>query len=548
MFTQGLKNLFGLVEHGDFAIFGECPKSKTRSEYWIPPGKWKILHTDFGKHKIYRTCTCIALICIFSGGTPNNSRLNRWKDIKASDVKLFLSHVIAMGLCRKSRMEKYWAQSSIAETPFFGRFMSKNIFQLLLSNIHLANDELNPRRGQPGHDPLHKVRPFITMCEKNFKTVYRPEKELSFDEGCCPYKGRLRFKCYNPSKPNKFHIKLFQVCEAASGYISGFEIYTGKGGSSCSDTAPVLDSSCTRTTKLVVGLLDKADLLNKGMHVYMDNYYSSPELMMELWDKKTYSAGTVRCNRKGLPNSCSKAKKLKKGETVFRRNGPLLALRWCDKRSVYMISTIHSAQMVSTGRVDHQDNTISKPEPIFFYIKLMGGVDLGDQMMSYYSFLRRSVKWWRKLFIHMFNMLLLNAFVLQKKFATGPLGHEEFREYIVDMLLREGLENCALSLPAQVSSRKVGDARLTERHFPVCIPSKQNAKRKKPTRPCFLCSQAKEVNGVSLNPRWSSYWCGQCKKVLCIDFCFMAFHTQEDYKTAIRNKKLFDIAVPADMS
>ena len=422
-------------------------------------------------------------------------------------------------------------------TPFFGKYMSKNVFQLLLSNIHIANDENNPRKGQPGHDPLAKVRPVVAMCEKNFSTVYRPGNVLSVDEGCCPFKGRLSFKCYNPAKPNKFHIKLFQVCEAETGYIVGFEIYTGKGHKSCADNAPVLDISCTRTTKLVVGLLHKVNLLNVGRHVYMDNYYSSPELFMELYWKNTYATGTVRKGRKGLPNAVSNpcVKKLKKGEVVYRRSGPMLALKWCDKRCVYVISTIHSAQMVSNGRVDHENNVISKPEPIFFYIRYMGGVDLGDQMMSYYSFLRRSVKWWRKLFIHLVNMILMNAFVLQKKFATSPLQHESFREYIVEMLLKEGLATCSLSLPAQASSRVVDPGRLSERHFPSFIPKKQDAKRAKPTRPCFLCNQVKEILGVPIKPRWSSYWCKDCRKVLCVDTCFEIFHTEDDYKTALRN-------------
>ena len=243
----------------------------------------------------------------------------------------------------------------------------------------------------------------------------------------------------------------------------------------------------------------------------MDNYYSSPELMMELFDKKTFLAGTVRANCKGLPLGVTKNRnKLKKGEVVFRRNGPLLALAWCDKRSVYMISTIHAANMVNTGRGDHRQNSIEKPEPIYYYVKLMGGVDLGDQLMSYYSFLRRSVKWWRKLFVHMFNMLLLNSFVLQKKYATEPLSHEEFRECIVDMLLREGLEGCSINSPACISRRQILDSRLTERHFLSFIPCQRGAKRAKPTRPCFLCSQVKEVNGVKINPKWSSYWCRVC--------------------------------------
>ena len=68
------------------------------------------------------------------------------------------------------------------------------------------------------------------MCDRNFKRVYKPEKELSFDEGCCPYKGRFKFKVYNPMRANRFHIKLFQVCEVISRYILRFSVYTGKNG------------------------------------------------------------------------------------------------------------------------------------------------------------------------------------------------------------------------------------------------------------------------------------------------------------------------------
>ena len=63
---------------------------------------------------------------------------------------------------------------------------------------------------------------FMT-CKNRFKLIYSPECELSFDEGCCAYKGHLHFHLYNPQKPNKFDIKLFQVNEALSGYILGFE-------------------------------------------------------------------------------------------------------------------------------------------------------------------------------------------------------------------------------------------------------------------------------------------------------------------------------------
>lgn len=57
------------------------------------------------------------------------------------------------------------------------------------------------------NDRLFKVRPFITMMRETFG-YYTPEEELSFDEGTCPFKGRVKFRVYNPMKPNKFGIKL----------------------------------------------------------------------------------------------------------------------------------------------------------------------------------------------------------------------------------------------------------------------------------------------------------------------------------------------------
>ena len=459
-----------------------------------------------------------------------NSRIGNWRDVNAGDIKIFLGHIIAMGLVRKSNMEKYWSQDRVIETPFFGRYMAKNTFQLLLANIHINDNGKYIPYGRAGHDPLYKVRPFHDMCKEKFKQVYSPERDLSFDEACCPYKGRLRFKCYSPQKPNKFHIKLFQANEASSGYILGFEVYTGKNDASVSNMARTLDPTCTRTTKLVYGLLEQTQLLDRGHNCYMDNYYSSPELFDELYYRSCFCCGTVRKNRRGLPFAVNNAK-MKPGECVFRRRDTLLALRWVDKRPVYIISTIHEAVMKDTGKQKQNGEKIFKPEPIVEYVSKMGGVDKGDQLMSYYSFLRKSVKWWRKLFVHMVNMLMLNAFILHDKFGENKVTHEGFREIIVKYLVEEGATTCNLTLPPQISRRYDEDTRLSERHFPSYIPQAIGAKRARPSRPCHVCSQLPRVDGVKLSNKWTSYWCKDCKKPLCIEYCFKAFHTYKDYKT-----------------
>ena len=246
-------------------------------------------------------------------------RLNSWVDTTLSDIKLFIAHILVMGLVKKPDLEKYWHTKTKTHIPFFGQYMSRNRFQSILWNFHVNDDSNNPPLGRLGHDPLAKIRPFVDMVERNFLYAYKPSKVLSFDEACCPFKGRLCFRVYNPMKPNRFHIKLFQVSEAKSGYIVGFHIYTGKKGPCISNASRPLDEKVTKTTKIVLGLLESTNLLDKGHHVYMDNYYTSPELFSELYYRETYACGTVRMNRKGLPNAVKKAK-LQPLQSFFLRN------------------------------------------------------------------------------------------------------------------------------------------------------------------------------------------------------------------------------------
>ena len=84
--------------------------------------------------------------------------------------------------------------------------------------------------------------------------------------------------------------------------------------------------------------------------------------------------------------------KLKKTEAVFRCNGPMLAIKWCDKRAVTVLTIIHAAVHVVTNKTDAQGNRILKPLAIVDYINKMGGCDTSDQLMSYYIFLFSSIK------------------------------------------------------------------------------------------------------------------------------------------------------------
>ena len=179
-----------------------------------------------------------------------------------------------MGLVRKGCLEKYWDPGETVKTPFFGTYMGRNTFQVILSNLQVSDGTKYLPCNHRHHDPpLFKVRSMLDMMDTHFVQSYKCGRDLSFDEGCCPFKGKLSFCCYNPSKPNKWHLKLFECCAF---------------------NANVLDPASTQLTKTIMGLMKNENILGKGHHVYMDNYYSSPDLFWELFSQETYACGTCR--------------------------------------------------------------------------------------------------------------------------------------------------------------------------------------------------------------------------------------------------------------
>jgi hypothetical protein len=68
----------------------------------------------------------------------------------------------------------------------------------------------------------------------------------------------------------------------------------------------------------------------------------------------------------------------------------------------------------------------------------MLGVDKLDQFASYYSFLHKSVKWWRKIFFWMLEVAVINSYIIYKKLATSrgrrPMTHKAYRRVLIDHL------------------------------------------------------------------------------------------------------------------
>src|SRR5215467_8818403 len=85
-------------------------------------------------------------------------------------------------------------------------------------------------------------------------------------------------------------------------------------------------------------LCDK--IKGNGHCVYMDRWFSSPEIFYRLWGCKTKAVGTVMFNRKEIPKQAFSGK-LKKGKKISRQQGHLLAVKWKDIYDILFLMTAH---------------------------------------------------------------------------------------------------------------------------------------------------------------------------------------------------------------
>jgi len=173
----------------------------------------------------------------------------------------------------------------------------------------------------------------------------------------------------------------------------------GRDSHSTTDDMTATHATVRHLTSRVEGL---------GLKIFMDNFFSSPRLFDDLDKRKINSCGTVRPNRKDMPNDFGpKQLKLKRGDVRVRTRGGLTALVWKDRQELYMLTNMDPPP--AEGSFCDDSNRPVKPHIVELYNRHMGYIDNSDRMANSYSMSRRTFKWTTKLFFHFLDLTVLNS-------------------------------------------------------------------------------------------------------------------------------------------
>ena len=383
-------------------------------------------------------------------------------------LEQFIGLQIARGvLCAsntsvKALWDKQWGP------PLFSNTMSRNLFECTMQNVRF--DDRQRRRCRLREDRFCLVSEvwdsFVTNCQR----CYIPSAELTIDEQLFPCKTRCPFTQYMASKPDKFGLKFWFLVDNNSKYLYNARPYLGRDPTRRAGN-DVPHDVCM---KLMQPLYDM------GYNVTTDNFFSSLKLANALAEKNTSIVGTVRRQRREIPD----------GETLMRqrdlhaseiysttRNGITTSLTiYKAKRNkiVYLLSTMHPTVSIDTC------HSKKLPETIAMYNRTKVGVDVLDQMARYFTCKSGTRRWPMAVFFNILDISCINAWVLYQEVTGQRIPRRDF-------LLQLVMEMCRPTQSPTRISLSVSDAASPSRHHCQIMESGTRCKNKS-NHLCQSCS------------------------------------------------------------
>jgi hypothetical protein len=127
-----------------------------------------------------------------------------------------------------------------------------------------------------GMELTGQMTDLFEILRTKFLEFYNPSEHLAVDEVIVKCKGRVVLKQYILKKRKCFCIKMFKQCDS-TGYTYDMNVYLSKDRQRAVQHLTATHNRVTNLTRVVEGF---------GHKLYVDNFFSSPDLFDNLAQKK----------------------------------------------------------------------------------------------------------------------------------------------------------------------------------------------------------------------------------------------------------------------
>ena len=174
--------------------------------------------------------------------------------------------------------------------PILRATMPLKRFMLFLFSARF--DDKCTRKERVKSDKLAAIRSVFDAFAAKCRNSYRPSSFVCVDETLVGFRGRCPFRVYIPSKPDRYGIKIWPMCDNGTNYICNLQAYLGKVGSAVERH---------QGARVVADLAEP--LFGSGRNITIDNFFTSYALGQTMLSKNPTILGTIRKNKTELPQS-----------------------------------------------------------------------------------------------------------------------------------------------------------------------------------------------------------------------------------------------------
>lgn len=430
------------------------------------------------------------------------------------EMRAFLGAIILIGIFKSGgeNVEDLWRDDGTGR-DILRCIMPLRRFSFIIQNLRF--DELTSRESRRQNDKACLVSELYALFNEASESNLMPGANLCVDETLVPFRGRCSFRQYIPSKPARYGLKLFTLCDAQTSYHLSSKLYTGK----AENGAVAVNLSTTS----VLDLVDKlAVSQKKGRNMTTDNYYTSLKLAQELKARDMTLVGTIKGNRVEVPKEFLPAKSRPTGEHLFGHARGMTLISYVPKpsRAVCLLSSMHPHSTAS-----EIDKTTKKSEIILFYNSSKGAVDTLDQLAGTYTVQRKTNRWPAVIFFHVVNVACINADIVLKISARQEVAKFSSRREFLRTLGKE-LASPHVLRRIELPTQRIAIKRLAFRCGFVIGGNGQDDQRTHQRdgkrRRCYLCTGDKKARDLKHPDRCCKCELGVCPKhgvVTCTE-CF----------------------------
>lgn len=425
----------------------------------------------------------------------------------------YLSVCMYHGALRMRAIHKIWKKGTIFYNKKVASVLKEWEFSAIGKILRVSEDpESNI------NDNLRYIRTMAEELNNNCRTKFNPGKNISLDEASMGFSGKTKNINRTRHKKKSSSFQAFAICDDATAFLLGFEFVFDNIASLQND------NSINKTQNAVLRILDP--FKGHWYWVIMDNYYTSPRLMLLLADLKFYAFGTWKHNL-GMPDMLNQ-KKVSLRNLEAAREQPPIVLE-CQTRTIAQVEQeisplwgtsfycnsvvkfLTSLPFDMSKRLRGGQKNKLKYLIQHLYNEYMNGVDVFDALVSYYTTYFKCSKAWKRLFFWMLDAALVNGFISQSPFLRKEISHVDYIINVADQLVlfAEALEmkieeesetaETMFCTPATwyfTQKNQHADIRLNGTHKCMkstianrCVLCRKNTKAKKTRSFCTTCQK-----------------------------------------------------------